>query len=105
MLRAYCCAVTALVLALFASAPGFAQSACSQIKQYGDVLTVGQWQQCFTAKQDGLGYTPINQAGGVMTGRLVTAASTASRAGFAISPGTAPTSPGDGDVWVDGTGI
>lgn len=82
-----------------------AQSVCSQIKQYGDVLTVGQWQQCFTAKQDGLGYTPVNQASGVMTGRLVTAASTANRAGFSIPLGIAPSSPVDGDLWLTSSGI
>jgi hypothetical protein len=38
-----------------------AQSACQYIA-YGAVLTAAQWNSCFTAKQDYLGFTPINPA-------------------------------------------
>jgi hypothetical protein len=38
-----------------------AQSACSYIA-YGAVLTAAQWNSCFTAKQDYLGFTPLNPA-------------------------------------------
>jgi hypothetical protein len=102
------CAVAmaaAFLFVAYATVAAHAQSVCSQIKQYGDVLTVGQWQQCFSAKQDGLGYTPVNQANGVMTGRLVTAASTSNRAGFGIPLGIAPSSPVDGDMWLTTSGI
>lgn len=42
----------------------------------------------------------VEKAGDTMTGKLNTAASTTSSAGFNLAPGVAPTSPVDGDVWV-----
>jgi hypothetical protein len=43
--------------------------------------------------------------GGVLTGKLVTAASTAASAGLNLPSGIAPTSPNNGDVWYDGSHI
>lgn len=72
---------------------------------YGQVLTAGQWNALFNAKQDLLGYTPLNRAGGTMLGRLITAPSTVQMAGLQIPEGTAPASPNDGDVWATAAGL
>lgn len=72
---------------------------------YKQVPTAGQWNSYFSAKQDALGYTPLNVAGGVMSGRLVTAAPGATVAGLNMSPGTAPAAPVDGDIWATSGGL
>lgn len=72
---------------------------------YGLVLTPAQWTACFAGKQDALGYTPVNKAGDVMVGRLVMSAPTGSRAGFNITPGSAPSAPADGDIWTTSLGL
>lgn len=81
-----------------------AQSTCPPIKQ-DYVLTPGQWQSCFSAKQDTLNFTPVNSAGGTLTGKLVTTPSSTTQAGFSLYPGVAPSAPIDGDVWTTGTGM
>lgn len=81
-----------------------AQTACPTIV-HGAVLTAAQWNACFSAKQDGLGYIPLNTAGGTMTGRLTTAASTSAGANFVLPHGTAPSSPNNGDVWTTSAGF
>lgn len=96
--------VAALFFSLFLTASAAAQSTCPTIV-YGAVLTAGQWNQCFANKQDVLGYTAVNQAGDVMAGRLVTTASTAFKAGLSISPGVAPSSPVNGDIWTTSSGM
>jgi hypothetical protein len=48
-------------------------------------------------------YLPIT--GGTMTGDLVTAAPTTAGAGFNLPPGTAPTSPNNGDCWTTTAGL
>ena len=55
--------VLATLAALFLLAPSAAQaqSGCPAI-QTGAVLTAAQWNACFAAKQDFLGFTPINPA-------------------------------------------
>lgn len=70
----------------------------------GQVLTPAQWNTLFASKQDTLGYTPLNVAGGIMTGRLVTAAPS-TLAGLNLSPGSAPASPVNGDMWSTSTGV
>jgi hypothetical protein len=72
---------------------------------FGVVPTAGQWNACFQAKQDALLYVPVNKTGDTMTGRLALIASTTFRAGLGITPGVAPTSPVNGDVWVTAAGI
>ncbi|NTG07272.1 tail fiber domain-containing protein [Rhizobium rhizogenes] len=72
---------------------------------YGDVPTAGQWNQFFIDKQDDLGYTPLNQAGGSMTGLLNIFASSTSSAGINIAPGIAPSVPNNGDLWTTAAGI
>lgn len=73
-----------------------------QLKQ---VPTPAQWNSYFAAKQDVLGYQPINKAGDVMLGRLVTPAPSATTSGFNLSPGTLPGSPTNGDLWVTSGGL
>lgn len=82
----------------------FAQSGCASI-YYGNVLTAAQWNACFGAKQDALGFTPLNRAGDTMIGRLNTAASATTQAGLNVAPGTAPTSPSNGDIWTTTSGL
>lgn len=94
----------ALAALLFATVSATAQSGCSSIAT-GAVLTAAQWNACFAAKQNVLGYTALNIAGGTMTGTLTTAASTTARAGFNIPQGVAPTSPVNGDVWTTTSGM
>lgn len=92
----------ALVLCAFSS------PACAQTNpnlRQGQVLTPAQWNALFASKQDTLGFTPMNTAGGVFTGRVVTAPPGASQAGFNLTPGTAPGSPANGDLWVTTSGI
>lgn len=72
---------------------------------YSQVPTAGQWNQYFTQKQDTLGYTPLNQAGGSMSGKLQTVAATNTAAGFSLLPGVAPVTPADGDLWITSTGL
>ncbi|NTJ67508.1 hypothetical protein G6M50_05985 [Agrobacterium rhizogenes] len=72
---------------------------------YGQVPTAGEWNGYFISKQDDLGYTPLNQAGGSMTGLLNILASSTSLAGINLAPGVAPLSPNNGDLWVTSTGI
>lgn len=92
----------ALLLALLPLA-AVAQTSPNLTK--GQVLTAGQWNALFAGKQDTLGYTPLNSAGGSMTGRLVTAAASASVAGFNLPPGATPASPINGDLWTTSSGI
>lgn len=66
-------------------------------------LTPAQWNNLFASKQDTLGYTPINQAGGVFSGRVVMAAPGATTAGLNVTPGTTPGTPADGDIWFTST--
>jgi len=98
----------ALVAAVMAAATtaAFSQSLpTNPAMTYGMVPTVGQWNNWFAQKQDTLGYAPINKAGDVMLGRLGTAAASATKSGFNLSPGGAPSTPNDGDVWVTSAGI
>lgn len=97
----------AAALAAFAFlSPGVAVagSSCQYITT-GAVLTAAQWNSCFQAKENELGYTPINKAGDSMTGLLTTVAPTTSTAGFRLNPGAAPTAPTNGDLWMTSTGL
>lgn len=85
-------------------AQAMAQSACSYIV-YGAVLTAAQWNSCFQAKQDLIGYVPLNVAGGTMSGKLTTAVPNSATAMFRLPQGSAPTSPLDGDTWMTSSGL
>lgn len=98
-------ALLAVVLALNSgSDQATAQSNCSYIV-YGAVLTAGQWNACFAAKQNVLGYTPVNKAGDSMLGKLVTLGSGTGGAGLNLPQGAAPTSPVNGDMWTTSAGL
>lgn len=91
------------LLSLAWSGAALAQASCPTF-YYGLVLTAAQWQACFDSKQHVLGYTAVNKAGDTMLGELVTIASTTARAGLNVPPGTAPTSPANGDFWTTSSG-
>lgn len=94
--------------ALLAFIVGFSSSAIAQSSPgliFGQVPTPGQWNSYFHAKQDVLGYTPLNIAGGTMQGPLFTTASTAAQAGLRVPPGIAPSSPVNGDFWSTSAGF
>jgi hypothetical protein len=83
--------------------PAFAQTNPGLSR--GAVLTPGQWDALFSSKQDVLGFTPMNVNGGVLLGRLITAAPGASTSGLNLTPGTTPGSPANGDLWVTSSSI
>lgn len=98
-------AAALVAAAIIALAPIAAKAQTSPNLTKGQVLTAGQWNNLFAGKQDTLGYTPMNSAGGVFTGRVVTSAPGASLAGLNLTPGTAPGAPVNGDVWVTSAGM
>ena len=72
---------------------------------YGQVPTAGQWNSYFSAKQDVLGFTPLNSTGGSMAGPLFLLPSAAGGAGVNIGVGVAPSFPNNGDMWETATGL
>lgn len=72
---------------------------------YGQVPTPAQWNGAFAAKQDFLGAPPILTTGGTLTGRLITAAPSSTLAGLNLTPGSAPSSPANGDMWMTLSGL
>lgn len=94
----------ALAGLLFSAAAAAAQTTCPTFT-YGAVLTAGQWQACFDAKQNALGYVPVNKAGDVMLGKLTMTPSALTGAGINLSPGVDPASPNNGDLWVTSSGL
>lgn len=93
-----------LAIAGFVTLAGHAFAQSSPGLVYGQVPTAGQWNSYFAAKQDVLGFPPVNKNGDVMTGRLTTALPT-SISGFNIPQTSAPASPQNGDVWITSAGI
>ena len=88
---------------LVASGAALAQS--SPGLSYNQVPTAGQWNSYFAAKQDALGFRPVNRAGDTMLGRLNILPSAATQAGVNIAPGIDPTAPVNGDVWLTLSGF
>src|SRR6185312_8020283 len=86
------------------STPASAQTACKYISPNA-VLTASQWNYCFQQKNDALGFTPFNAAGGVLTGKLITTPSSTGLSGLEIPPGSAPLAPKDGDIWTTASGL
>lgn len=93
-----------LALSIFVPAPAQAQSGCQYIV-YGAVLTAGQWNACFAAKNNTLGYTPVNKAGDTMSGKLNLPASGTLASGFNLGVGFSPNSPINGDLWINNNGL
>src|SRR5258708_19610570 len=97
---------TLAALAFAVALPCLAQAQTSPNLTFGQVLTPGQWNQLFIGKQDTLGFTPLNVAGGIMLGRLVTVASPfGTTSGFNLTCGTTPPSPINGDQWCTTAGL
>lgn len=75
----------------------------------GPTLTAGQEADIPSTSIAGrlrdLTNTKLNINNPTTTGKLTTAASAAGSAGFNLPPGTAPTVPSNGDVWIDGSGM
>lgn len=92
-----------LIPLLLWATPAASQSSPGLI--FGKVPTPAEWNSYFAAKQDTLGYIPLNSGGGVMTGPLITAASTTAGAGLNCPQGTAPTTPNNGDIWCTSAGM
>lgn len=61
--------IASLILALCSWSSAQAQTGCAPL-YYGNVPTSAQWNQCFAAKQDLLGYVPLNTNGGYMAGAI-----------------------------------
>jgi len=99
ILKSLAAAIVAVALpcaALAQSSPGWT---------YKYVPTPAQWNAAFASKQDALGFTPMNAAGGVFLGRVVTAPPGASTSGLNLTPGSTPASPSNGDVWITSAGL
>ncbi|MGO4337882.1 hypothetical protein AB4037_23480 [Labrys sp. KB_33_2] len=85
--------------------PALALAQTSPNLTYGQVPTPGQWNSYFAAKQDVLGYTPVNRAGDTMFGTLKTLSPTGSAAGLVVTPGLPPSAPADGSIWATNSGL
>lgn len=94
----------ALLIFLLLTTGALAQSNPNLIA--GQVPTATQWNSFFSAKQDVLGFSPVNKAGDTMLGKLSMNPSTLQFAGLNLGgAGSTPTSPVDGDVWVTTGGM
>lgn len=99
---------SALVAVLLCCSPALASAQsvpANPTLTYGLVPTVGMWNSWFAAKQDALGFTPLNQAGGSMGGPLTLLPSTTVQAGFNIGVGVAPATPQNGNMWLTPSGL
>jgi hypothetical protein len=70
---------------------------CDQDFTTGETPTASQWNFPFSCAYP--------QAGGLLSGPLGLPASTTSSAPFNMPPGTAPTSPSNGDIWATTAGV
>lgn len=95
--------ILAALLALLAASPAFAQSSPNIFQ--GQIPSPGQWNAWFQGKNDTLGYTPVNKAGDTMQGELITSPSSTVSSGFNLPPGSAPTSPVNGDLFATSAGV
>lgn len=95
--------LAAAVFSLLTATAATAQTSCPAFV-FGLVLTAAQWQACFDAKQNLLGFTPVNRGGDTMTGLLIMNAP-ATRGSVNLPPGSAPSVPQDGDLWTTTAGV
>jgi hypothetical protein len=89
--------------ALLFPALAFAQSSPGLVT--GQVPTAAQWNSYFAAKQDALGYVPLNTNGGQMLGPLALAPSTSISSSLNLPQGAAPGVPNNGDIWMTSSGL
>jgi hypothetical protein len=92
-----------VVVALIFPALAFAQSSPGLVTR--QVPTAAQWNSYFAAKQDALGYVPLNTAGGQMLGPLALAPSTSISSSLNLPQGAAPGVPNNGDIWMTTSGM
>lgn len=85
--------------------PGLTAGCSSPPPAYGVVWTASQWIVCLSSLQPFLGYTPLNQAGGTMSGELGLSPSVTTNAPLNFQVGVAPTSPVNGDLWFTSSGL
>lgn len=97
--------IASLLLVVALAFPSLALAQSSPNLVYGQVPTAAQWNSYFAAKQDTLGYVPLNKAGDSMLGRLVTLASATGGSSINVPPGVAPSAPVNGDVWTTSAGM
>lgn len=88
--------ILAAALLLGAAAAASAQSACQYIA-YGAVLTPAQWNSCFQAKADYLGYTPLNPLN-VLAAAPITVTPASGVVTVGIANGTSVANPGTGTL-------
>lgn len=94
-----------LLLIAALALPSLAAAQSSPNLVYGQVPTAAQWNSYFAAKQDTLGYNPVNRAGDSMLGKLIGVAPTTSTATINLPPGVAPSAPVNGDMWTTSLGV
>jgi len=94
------------VLAAWLAQVSFLSAQSSPNFSRGFVPSPAQWISYFAGKQDVLGYSPVNKAGDTILGRLVVSSGSISgRAALNVAPGTVPSAPVDGDIWVTINGL
>lgn len=103
MISAALRAVVSAVALLASFGEALAQSTPNLIT--GQVPTAAQWNSFFSAKQDALGYAPVNRAGDTMLGKLTTLTPTTSAASINLPPGSPPSTPTNGDFWTTSAGL
>lgn len=100
-LRAIAIGTLLAVLALIPDA--LAQS--SPNWTFGYVPTQAEWNSWFAKKQDWLGISPCLTTGCTFSGQISLPASSTISAGMNLGQGVAPTSPANGDVWMQSSGL
>ena len=84
------------------AAPGYITSVSSPLSVTSGNLSV-DLSAYLTSATAASTYAPL--AGATFTGEVITPASTTSNAGLTITPGVAPTSPTNGEIWMTNTGV
>jgi hypothetical protein len=95
----------AVVVALLLATCAAARAQSNPAWTFHFVPSAAQWNAAFAGKQDVLGFSPLNTAGGTMTGLLSTFPSALTGAGLNVGVGVAPSSPSNGDIWATSTGL
>src|SRR6185437_7108962 len=100
MIRSIIAAIILIILncssVLVQSSPGLV---------YKQVPTAAQWNQYFSNKMDYTGSAACLVTGCAFSGEITTAVPTTSSSGFNLPPGTAPTTPNNGDCWTTNSGL
>lgn len=95
--------IAAALIYLMGAFSAFAQSTPNW--SYGYVPTPAEWNLWFSKKMDYNGVSPCLTTGCTFSGLIQTNPSSSNSAGLNISPGSAPSAPNNGDLWVTASGI